>query len=207
MDMAVRVDKENRTVQYRRTQRQGLHNDTKILDTVNQITTPVEISVIQDHLRTYEQHNEVQFPVSTTETTGASTNPDTIASDAAEETADLTTNSNWSFNGGYRKINKYQHRPGNPKNNIRFEYATCKGDQELYRVLHRMIDFLKGMSVNDRQKFREFRKYSPRTVNEVSEDQIATVAINEICDALHSDVDLVYDALVASDYIEEISEA
>ena len=70
-----------------------------------------------------------------------------------------------------------------------------------------MIDFLKGMSVNDRQKFKEFRKYSPRTVNEVSEDQIATVAINEICDALHPDVDLVYDALVASDYIEEISEA
>ena len=62
-----------------------------------------------------------------------------------------------------------------------------------------MIDFLKGMSVNDRQKFKEFRKYSPRTVNEISEDQIATVAINEICDALHSDVDLVYDALVASD--------
>ena len=116
-------------------------------------------------------------------------------------------NSNRSFNGGYRKINKYQHRPGNPKNNIRFEYAAGKGDQELYRVLHRMIDFLKGMSVNDRQKFKEFRKYSPRTVNEVSEDQIATVAINEICDALHSDVDLVYDALVASDYIEEISEA
>ena len=120
---------------------------------------------------------------------------------------DLTTNSNRSFNGGYRKINKYQHRPGNPKNNIRFEYAAGKGDQELYRVLHRMIDFLKGMSVNDRQKFKEFRKYSPRTVNEISEDQIATVAINEICDALHSDVDLVYDALVASDYIEEISEA
>ena len=47
----------------------------------------------------------------------------------------------------------------------------------------------------------------PEQVNEVSEDQIATVTINEICDALHSDVDLVYDALVASDYIEEISEA
>ena len=47
----------------------------------------------------------------------------------------------------------------------------------------------------------------PRAVNEISEDQIATVAINEICDALHADVDLVYDALVASDYIEEISEA
>ena len=116
-------------------------------------------------------------------------------------------NSNRSFNGGYRKINKYHHRQGNPKNNIRFEYAAGKGDQELYRVVHRMIDFLKGMSEKERQKFKEFRKYSPRSVNEVSEDQIATVAIEEISNVLHADIDLVYDALVASDYIEEISEA
>ena len=204
MDMAVRVDKENRTVQYRRTQRQGLHNDTKILDTVNQITTPVEISVIQDHagpmsstMRSSSHHGDHRsFNRSRQDSFGRS-----------RRDSGFDNNSNRSFNGGYRKINKYQHRPGNPKNNIRFEYAAGKGDQELYRVLHRMIDFLKGMSVNDRQKFKEFRKYSPRTVNEISEDQIATVAINEICDALHSDVDLVYDALVASDYIEEISEA
>ena len=204
MDMAVRVDKENRTVQYRRTQRQGLHNDTKILDTVNQITTPVEISVIQDHagpmsstMRSSSHHGDHRsFNRSRQDSFGRS-----------RRDSGFDNNSNRSFNGGYRKINKYQHRPGNPKNNIRFEYAAGKGDQELYRVLHRMIDFLKGMSVNDRQKFKEFRKYSPRTVNEISEDQIATVAINEICDALHSDVHLVYDALVASDYIEEISEA
>ena len=204
MDMAVRVDKENRTVQYRRTQRQGLHNDTKILDTVNQITTPVEISVIQDHAR----------PMSSTMRSSSHHGDHRSFNRSRQDSfrrsrrdSGFDNNSNRSFNGGYRKINKYQHRPGNPKNNIRFEYAAGKGDQELYRVLHRMIDFLKGMPVNDRQKFKEFRKYSPRAVNEISEDQIATVAINEICDALHADVDLVYDALVASDYIEEISEA
>ena len=206
MDMAVRVDKENRTVQYRRTQRQGLHNDTKILDMVNQITTPVEISVIQDH----------SGPMSSTMKSSSSSHHEDHRSfnksrhdsfGCSRRDSGFDNNSNRSFNGGHRKINKYQHCPGIPKNNIRFEYAAGKGNQELYRVLHRMIDFLKGMSVNDRQKFKEFRKYSPRTVNEVSEDQIATVAINEICDALHSDVDLVYDALVASDYIEEISEA
>ena len=102
-----------------------------------------------------------------------------IASDAVEETADLTiTPTGPSMEATERSTNT-NIAPGNPKNNIRFEYAAGKGDQELYRVLHRMIDFLKGMSVNDRQKFKEFRKYSPRTVNEVSEDQIATVAINE----------------------------
>ena len=71
-------------------------------------------------------------------------------------------------------------------------------------AIDKQLDELIIVFLNDRQKFKEFRKYSPRTVNEVSEDQIATVAINEICDALHSDVDLVYDTLVASDYIEEI---
>ncbi|MCG8625217.1 MAG: hypothetical protein MJE68_24870, partial [Proteobacteria bacterium] len=48
MDLAVRIDKENRTVQYRRNQCQSLYNETKILDTVNQISTSEEISVIQD---------------------------------------------------------------------------------------------------------------------------------------------------------------
>ena len=70
-----------------------------------------------------------------------------------------------------------------------------------------MMDFLKGMSQKERQKFKEFRRYSPRTVNEVSEDQIARVAIEKISNALHTDIDLVYATLVASDYIEEISEA
>ena len=95
------------------------------------------------------------------ETTGVSTDPDKIASDAVEETVDLTTTPTGPSMEATEKINKYQHRPGNPKNNIRFEYAAGKGDQELYRVLHRMIDFLKGMSVNDRQKIQGIQEVTP----------------------------------------------
>ena len=203
MEMAVTIDKQNRTVQSRKTQRQSLHNDTRILDTVNQVTTPEEISVIQDHSGPMSSTMKSSPHYGDHRSYNRSRN-DSFGRSRRNSGFD---NSNRSFSGGFRKINKYQHRPGNPKNNIRFEYAAGKGDQELYRVVHRMIEFLKGLSTNDRQKFKEFRKYSPKTVNEVSEDQIATVAINEICNALHSDVDLVYDALVASDYIEEITEA
>ena len=50
-------------------------------------------------------------------------------------------------------------------------------------------------------------KYDQRGVHEVSEDSIATITIDEIQRTLKEDLDIVYDALVASDYIEEITEA
>ena len=50
-------------------------------------------------------------------------------------------------------------------------------------------------------------KYDPRGVNKVSEDMITTITIDEIQRTLKEDVNIVYDALVASDYIEEITEA
>ena len=49
-------------------------------------------------------------------------------------------------------------------------------------------------------------KVNPRGVNEVSEDSIATISIEEIQRILKEDVNTIYDALVASDYIEEITE-
>ena len=50
-----------------------------------------------------------------------------------------------SYNN-YRKVNKYRHPAREPRHNIRFEYEANKGDQELMRVLHRMIQYLKGKS-------------------------------------------------------------
>ena len=50
-------------------------------------------------------------------------------------------------------------------------------------------------------------KVNPRGVNEVSEDSIATISIEEIQRILKEDVNTIYDALVASDYIEEVTEA
>ena len=50
-------------------------------------------------------------------------------------------------------------------------------------------------------------KVNPRGVNEVSEDSIATISIEEIQRILKEDVNTIYDALITSDYIEEITEA
>ena len=107
----------------------------------------------------------------------------------------------------YRRINKYRHPAREPRHNIRFEYATGRGEREIMRVLNRMIEYLKGKSDREIESIKNMPKYDQRGVHEVSEDSIATITIDEIQRTLKEDLNIVYDALVASDYIEEITEA
>ena len=74
------------------------------------------------------------------------------------------------------------------------------------RTLRNMIDFLKGKTDKVVEDIKRMLKVNPRGVNEVSEDSIATISIEEIPKILKEDVNTIYDTLVASDYIEEITE-
>ena len=74
-------------------------------------------------------------------------------------------------------------------------------------TLRNMIDFLKGKTEKVIEDIKRMPKVNPRGVNEVSEDSIATISIEKIQRILKEDVNTVYDALVASNYIEEIAEA
>ena len=69
-----------------------------------------------------------------------------------------------------------------------------------------MIDFLNGKTDKVVEDIKRMPKVNLREVNEVSEDSIATISIEEIQKILKEDVNTVYDALVASDYIEEVAE-
>ena len=75
------------------------------------------------------------------------------------------------------------------------------------RTLRNMIDFLKGKTDKVVEDIKRMPKDNPRGVNKVSEDSIATISIQEIQRILKEDVNKVYEALVASDYIEEITKA
>ena len=75
------------------------------------------------------------------------------------------------------------------------------------RTLRNTIDFLKGKTDKVVEDIERMPKVNPRGVNKVSEDSIATISIEEIQRILKEDVNTVYDALIASDYIEEIAEA
>ena len=74
------------------------------------------------------------------------------------------------------------------------------------RTLRNMIDTLKGKTDKVVEDIKKMPKVNPRGVNEVSEDSIATISIEEIQRILKENVNTVYDTLVASDYIEEITE-
>ena len=74
------------------------------------------------------------------------------------------------------------------------------------RTLRNMIDFLKGKTDKVVEDIKRMPKVNPRGVYEVSEDSIVTISIEEIQRILKEDVNTVYDTLVASDYMEEITE-
>ena len=75
------------------------------------------------------------------------------------------------------------------------------------RTLRNMIDFLKGKTDKVIEDIKRMPKVNPRGVNEVSEGSIATISIEEIQRILKEDINTVYDTLIASDYIEEVTEA
>ena len=75
------------------------------------------------------------------------------------------------------------------------------------RTLRNMIDFLKGKTDKVIEDIKRMPKVNLRGVNEVSEDSIATISIEEIQRILKEDINTVYNALVASDYIEEVTKA
>ena len=75
------------------------------------------------------------------------------------------------------------------------------------RTLTNMIDFLKGKTDKVIEDIKRMHKVNPRGVNKVSEDSIATISMEEIQRILKEDINTVYDALIASDYIEEVTEA
>ena len=74
-------------------------------------------------------------------------------------------------------------------------------------TLRNMIDFLKGKTDKVIEDMKRMPKVNPRGINEVSEDSIATISIEEIQRILKGDINTIYDALVASDYIEEVTKA
>ena len=106
-----------------------------------------------------------------------------------------------------RLTSKYKQHSRIPRNNINFEYIISRGEKEIMRTLRNMIDFLRGKIEKVVEDIKRIPKVNPRGVNEVSEDSISTISIEEIQRILKEDVNTVYDALIASHYIEEIAEA
>ena len=114
---------------------------------------------------------------------------------------------NWSpqqnkFNR--RRLQRYRYQSRWPKHDIKFEYNSR--DKNMMGNLRRTINYMKEGAQN-REAARRLPKFVNRTIDEVSEDNIATMSITEIQTILNEDIDLIFDALVIGDYIKDEEEA
>ena len=191
MDHAVKIDQESRQSEVMRNRR---NNSSELIDTTVNEISDIDINYIASR-QGDSRFNSAMKP------------------GYQRERKDFSPRSNRSWNSprnenpNFRKINKYKHHATKPRNNIKFEYSISRGEKEIMRTLRNMIDFLKGKTDKVVEDIKKMPKVNPRGVNKVSEDSIATISIEEIQRKLKEDVNTVYDALVASDYIEEVTEA
>ena len=98
---------------------------------------------------------------------------------------------------------KFNHRRATLKAQVIFEYT----DQNPWDVIHTVRNFINYMKGNPAQRqFFKTNKIVPRRFNtEVNESEIQSSNLEQIQQAVSEDQDLVFDALVAADYIDKIN--
>ena len=198
MDDAVKIDQESRQSKVMRNRR---NNSSELIDTTVNEISDIDINYIASR-RGNSRFNSTMKPGYQRE--GKDFSPRNRQNDSFRNSRGWNSprndNQNWF-------INKYKHHAREPRNNIKFEYSISRGEKEIMRTLRNMIDFLKGKTDKVVEDIKMMPKVNPRGVNEVSEDSIATISIEKIQRILKEDVNTLYDALIASDYIEEIAKA
>ena len=98
---------------------------------------------------------------------------------------------------------KHQYHRNQPKAQITFEYTN----QNLLEMMQTVRDFINFMKANpsDREQYETNKIIKRREYgNEVNESDIHSSNLDQLQQLVNEDTDLVFDALVAADYINEI---
>ena len=135
-------------------------------------------------------------------------NRNNSCSDGNSRNNSYSDNKSWDSRHNYsrnydsrRKLRRYSHQPRDPKSKVQFEYNIH--DRSMMQNLRRAVDSLKDEPQSNRNRFKQLApRMSNRSRDEVCEDAIAEIKIQEI---LKEDLDLIFDALVIQDYIDEPS--
>ena len=102
-----------------------------------------------------------------------------------------------------RRPNKYQHHKSQHKAQVIFEFS----DQNMMEMMQTVRGFINLIKANpttrDHYKINKLanRKYD----NEVNKSDIKTSNLDQVQQFFNEDADIVFDALVAADYIDEIN--
>ena len=102
-----------------------------------------------------------------------------------------------------RRPNKYQHHRNQPKVQIVFEFSE-QNMMEMIHTVRGFVNFIKANPTNREQykanKLATHKEYN----NEVNESEIHASNLDQVQQLINEDKDIVFDALVAADYIDKI---
>ena len=102
-----------------------------------------------------------------------------------------------------RLPNKHQYHRNQPKAQITFEY-TNQNLLEMMQTVRGFINFMKA-NPSDREQYKTNKIIKRREYgNKVNESDIHSSNLDQLQQLVNEDTDLVFDTLVAPDYIDEI---
>ena len=102
-----------------------------------------------------------------------------------------------------RRPNKYQHHKNQSKAQIIFEY-TNQNMPEMLQMVRGFINFMKT-NPTTRDQFKANKLTTRKEFNnEINESEINSCSLDQVQQLINEDKDIVFDTLVAADYINEI---
>ena len=101
-----------------------------------------------------------------------------------------------------RKPNKYQHHRNQHKAQVIFEFS----DQNVIEMMQTVRGFINLMKANPttREHYNSNKLATRKYDNEVNESEIQSSSLEQVQEFFNEDSDVIFDALVAADYINEI---
>ena len=101
-----------------------------------------------------------------------------------------------------RRPNKFQHHRNQHKAQIIFEFS----DQNMMEMMQMVRGFINLIKANPttRDHYKTNKLANRKYDNEVNESEIKTSNLDQVQQFFNEDADVVFDALVAADYIDEI---
>ena len=101
-----------------------------------------------------------------------------------------------------RRPHKYQHHRNQHKTQVIFEFS----DQNMMEMMHMVKGFINLIKANSttRDQYKSNKLETRKYDNKVNELEIHSSSLDQVQQLINEDTDLVFDALVAVDYIDEI---
>ena len=101
-----------------------------------------------------------------------------------------------------RRPNKYQHHRNQHKAQVIFEFS----DQNIMEMMQMVRGFINLIKANPttREQYKSNKLATRKYDNEVNESEIQSSSLEQVQQFFNEDSDVIFDALVAADYIDEI---